>query len=162
MAAEAIKTYAFQPSYKILGQEIPSWTTPIFWMIVVAFLVPASSILGHFSGLIIGYACSSLPLFPFPFRIATNSKYIDACRYLRLLEPSEWILTKVESKLGFIFRRIPYYISLENRTEMNYWEFLPTTNSIRAARGGVPSTGPADVAMGSPFATAGPGRTLGS
>lgn len=61
MATEAIKTYAFQPYYKIAGWEVPSWCTPIFWMVVIAFLVPASSILGHFCGLVIGYACSSPP-----------------------------------------------------------------------------------------------------
>lgn len=58
MAAEAIKTYAFHPYYNIAGWEVPSWTTPIFWVIVAAFIVPASSLIGHFCGLVIGYACT--------------------------------------------------------------------------------------------------------
>lgn len=87
----------------------------------------------------------------------------DACRYLRLLEPSEWILAKVEAKLGFLLRRIPYYISVENRTEVNYWEFLPMTSSMRPSRGGAgvsvaSSSSPAPPA----FTAAGPGVRLGS
>ncbi|KAL0634589.1 putative rhomboid protease [Maublancomyces gigas] len=141
MAAEAIKTHAFHPYYNIAGWEVPSWTTPVFWVIVAAFLIPASSLIGHLCGLVIGYAYAS--------------------RYLRLLEPSEWILAKIETKLGFLFRRIPYYISLENRTEMNYWEFLPMTNSMRSTRGGA-SVPAASSAAPAAFAAAGPGVRLGS
>jgi hypothetical protein len=49
----------------------------------------------------------------------------DAWRYLRLLEPSEWILKKVEEKLGFVLLRLPWYIGLEKRTEMSWFEMLP-------------------------------------
>ncbi|KAL7273641.1 putative rhomboid protease [Rhizina undulata] len=138
LGIEAVKTFAFRPYYSIGGYDFPTWATPIAWMVVIAFLAPSSSFVGHFCGLIIGY--------------------LYACRYLRLLEPSEWVLSKVESKLHFLFSRIPHYVSLEKRTEMNYWEFLPTVN-YRAAR--IP-TSPAPGQPMSTFANAGPGRPLGS
>jgi hypothetical protein len=59
LAAEAVKTCGFQPNYRIVGWEIPTWTTPILWMVLASFLVPGSSVLGHFCGLVIGYACMS-------------------------------------------------------------------------------------------------------
>ncbi|KAF8541956.1 rhomboid protein 2 [Trichophaea hybrida] len=105
LAVEAVKTCGFQPYYRIVGWEIPTWTTPIFWMVFASFLWPASSALGHFCGLVVGYAY--------------------ACRCLRLLEPSEWILTKVEQKLGFLLLRLPWYVNLEKRQELNYMEMLP-------------------------------------
>ena len=96
-------------------------------------LLPGSSLLGHFCGLVIGYAY--------------------ACRYLRLLEPSEWILKKVEEKVGFVLLRLPWYVSLEKRCEINYMEMLP-------AVGGGPRSGAVGVEeRGSAFDT--PGRPLG-
>lgn len=158
MAAEAIKTYAFHPYYNIAGWEVPSWATPILWVIVAAFLVPASSLIGHFCGLVIGYACT---FFAIKYTHIPLTITADASRYLRLIEPSEWILTKVETKLGFLFRRIPHYVSLENRTEMNYWEFLPMTNSMRSTRAGAGLPTSSSAALPA-FATAGPGVRLGS
>jgi len=79
---------------------------------------------------------------------------IVACRYLRLLEPSEWILKKVEEKLGFLLFRLPWYVSLEKRSELNYMEMLP-------AVGGVPRTGEASSSSSSGGFNA-PGRPLGS
>jgi hypothetical protein len=79
---------------------------------------------------------------------------IDACRYLRLLEPSEWILTKVEQKLGFLLFRLPWYVNLEKRQELNYMEMLP-------AVGGGPRNGASGPEAGSSgFNT--PGRPLGT
>jgi hypothetical protein len=64
---EAVKTFAFQPYYTIAGNSIPSWTTPLLWMMVAAFLIPGSSFLGHLCGLVIGYACEySLTVTIFP------------------------------------------------------------------------------------------------
>jgi len=131
LANEAIKTFAFQPYYTIVGYEFPSWITPIFWMMLATFLVPSSNLLGHFCGLVVGYAY--------------------ACRYLRLLEPSEWILTKVEKTLAFVLLRLPWYVSLEKRTEMNYMEILPMV-SPRAGGSGAAEEG---------FGGAGGGRPLG-
>ncbi|KAI5817504.1 hypothetical protein BZA77DRAFT_244902, partial [Pyronema omphalodes] len=111
LAAEAVKTSVAQPSYKIVGYDIPTAATPVFWMVLASFLWPGSSALGHFCGLVIGYAY--------------------ACRYLRLLEPSEWILTKVEQKLSFIFGRLPWYVSLEKRQELNWIEMLPSVGGNR-------------------------------
>jgi len=132
IAAEAVKTYVYQPYYTIAGWEIPSWTTPIFWMMLASFLVPSSSLLGHFCGMVIGYAY--------------------ACRYLRLLEPSEWILTKVEQKLGFLLLRLPWYIDLEKRVELNHMEMLPMAS---------PATHSSAMETGAGGFTA-PGRTLGT
>ncbi|TGZ80167.1 hypothetical protein EX30DRAFT_307860, partial [Ascodesmis nigricans] len=124
LAMEAVKTYAFQPYYTIAGNEIPSWTTPGIWMVVATLLVPGSSFVGHLCGLVVGYAY--------------------AWRYMRILEPSEWILKKVEEKLGFVLLRLPWYVCLEKRTEMNYFEMLPMA-----------AAPPAAAHLG------GPGRTLG-
>jgi membrane associated rhomboid family serine protease len=141
MANEAVKTFLEKPTYSIAGYGIPSWMAPIFWLVVVSILVPGASILGHFCGLIIGY--------------------LYACHYLRLLEPSENILGKVESKLNFITRRVPFYISLENRTEMNHMELLPTSISSRTQSTSRATTS-IPMESGSGFAAAGPGRVLGS
>lgn len=86
---------------------------------------------------------------------------LDACHYLRLIEPSENILGKVESKLNFLFRRVPFYVSLENRIEMSHMELLPTANSSRTQSTSRATT-PIPMESGSGFAAAGPGRVLGS
>ncbi|RPA98917.1 hypothetical protein L873DRAFT_1685912 [Choiromyces venosus 120613-1] len=141
MANEAVKTFWEKPTYNIAGYGIPSWMAPIFWLVIISILVPGASILGHFCGLVIGY--------------------LYACHYLRLLEPPENIMGKVESKLNFLLRRIPFYISLENRTEMNYMEFLPTSISSRTQSTSRATT-PIPMESVSGFAAAGPGRVLGS
>jgi len=110
--------------------------TPIFWIVIANFLWQGSSLLGHLCGLVIGYAY--------------------ACRYLRLLEPSEWILTKVEQKLAFIFSRLPWYVGLDRRQELNYMEMLP------AVGGSGPRGGVNGVEAGPSGAFKTPGRTLGS
>jgi len=140
LANEAVKTFAFQPYYTILGYEFPSWISPIVWMVLASFLVPSSNLLGHFCGLIIGYAY--------------------ACRYLRLLEPSEWILAKVEKTLGFVLLKLPWYVSLEKRTELNYMEFLPMA-SPRVASSGNAEEGLAGTGAGRTLGGANPGRPLG-
>lgn len=145
LAIEAVKTAGFQPHYNIIGYEIPTWYTPIFWMVLVSFLMPGSSLLGHFCGLIIGYAY--------------------ACRYLRLLEPSEWILTKVEQRLGFVLRRLPWYVDLEMRQELNYMEMLPAVGG-GPRNGGLgreeEAEGQGEGAGASQSAFSMPGRTLGA
>ncbi|KAG0635258.1 hypothetical protein HOY80DRAFT_893389 [Tuber brumale] len=141
MANEAVKTFLEKPTYSIAGYGIPSWMAPIFWLVAVSILVPGASILGHFCGLIVGY--------------------LYACHYLRLLEPSENILGKVESKLNFLIRRVPFYISLENRTEMNHMELLPTSISSRTQSTSHATTS-IPMESGPGFAAAGPGRVLGS
>lgn len=83
-----------------------------------------------------------------------GGRRIVACRYLRLLEPSEWILKKVEEKLGFLLFRLPWYVNLEKRSELNYMEMLP-------AVGGGPRTGEAS-SSGSSGGFNAPGRPLGS
>jgi len=131
---------------------------PIFWLVVISILVPGASILGHFCGLIIGYLC----LLPASSLLNICSQHcLDACHYLRLIEPSENILGKVESKLNFLFRRVPFYVSLENRIEMSHMELLPTANSSRT-QSTLRATTPIPMEGGSGFAAAGPGRVLGS
>jgi len=62
LAIESVKTSGFQPNYTVVGWEIPTWSTPIIWMVLAGFLWPGSNVLGHFCGLIIGYACLPPPL----------------------------------------------------------------------------------------------------
>lgn len=52
---EAIRTYRANPYLVIATHHIPTWTTPLLFVIVVAALVPNTSLLGHLCGLGVGY-----------------------------------------------------------------------------------------------------------
>lgn len=56
LGMEAIRTYKTNP-YLVIGTvHIPTWTTPLLLILVVAALVPRTSFLGHLCGVIVGYA----------------------------------------------------------------------------------------------------------
>ncbi|KAK0610452.1 hypothetical protein B0T17DRAFT_114040 [Bombardia bombarda] len=105
LGMEAIRTYRVNPSLVIGTWNIPTWTTPIVMVLCVAALVPSSSLLGHFSGLVVGYVCG--------------------LGYLKLLAPPEKILRWVEIKLN-LMARLPFYVSVDQKT---YGRFgvLPST-----------------------------------
>ncbi|KAM7197184.1 putative rhomboid protein 2 [Naviculisporaceae sp. PSN 640] len=118
LGVEAIRTYRVNPTFAISTYNIPTWTTPIFLMFAIWVLVPGSSFLGHFCGLVVGYG----------FGLG----------YLKFLAPPEKILRWVEGKLNLL-GRLPHYVSVDQKT---YGRFgvLPTS-------GGPGSPGPS-VAMG--------------
>ncbi len=59
LGIEAIRTYRLNP-YLIIGtHQVPTWTTPLFVVLVVSALVPNTSLLGHLCGLAVGYLCTS-------------------------------------------------------------------------------------------------------
>ncbi len=55
LGMEAIRTYRANPHLVIGTHHIPTWTTPLLFVVVVAALVPNTSLLGHLCGLGVGY-----------------------------------------------------------------------------------------------------------
>ncbi|QIX00162.1 hypothetical protein AMS68_005679 [Peltaster fructicola] len=117
LGIEAIKTYRQNPSLVIAGYDIPTWSTPIFLVLVTSFLIPHVSLLGHLCGLCIGY--------------------LWGLGVLRILAPSEKLLRWVEEKLNLL-RRIPNYVSVDQKIYGRYG-ILPSTGGTRVGpgRGGV-------------------------
>lgn len=60
LGMEAIRTYKTNPHFMIATYNIPTWTTPLFLVVVTSALVPSASLLGHVCGLVVGYFCTSL------------------------------------------------------------------------------------------------------
>ena len=57
--------------------------------------------------------------------------YAFAGRWLRLLEPSEWVLGKVEGLVGWLVRWLPGWVGLEDRAEGEWLEMLPAVGGKR-------------------------------
>ena len=57
LAAESIKTWKMNPTLDIGDFRIPTWIWPLVLCVVTSILVSGTSFLGHFCGLITGYAC---------------------------------------------------------------------------------------------------------
>jgi membrane associated rhomboid family serine protease len=55
LSSEAIKTYKVNPYFAIGDVKIPTWITPIAFILIISFLVPHTSLLGHLCGALIGY-----------------------------------------------------------------------------------------------------------
>ena len=49
--------YKTNPSFAIGTTKIPTWTTPLVAALLVSFIVPNTSLLGHLCGLAFGYGC---------------------------------------------------------------------------------------------------------
>lgn len=107
LSVEAIKTYRQNPHLTIGGYPIPTWTTPLFLMFIIHFLVPATSLLGHLCGAAVGY--------------------LWGLGYIKFLAPSEKILRWVEGKLNLL-GRLPHYVSVDQKTYGRYG-VLPSTNA---------------------------------
>ncbi|ODA77129.1 hypothetical protein RJ55_07647 [Drechmeria coniospora] len=107
LGTEAIRTYRSNPHFVIGTYCIPTWTTPLLLIIVVAALMPNTSLLGHLSGLGVGY--------------------IFGLGYLKLLAPPEWALRWIETRLNLL-AVLPHYVSVDQKT---YGRFgvLPLTNA---------------------------------
>lgn len=95
LGIEAIRTYRTNPHLVIGTHQIPTWTTPLALLLVVAALVPSTSLLGHLCGLAMGYFCGM--------------------GYLKYLAPPEWALRFVEGKLNLL-AILPHYVSVDQKT----------------------------------------------
>lgn len=112
---EAMKTYRQNP-YFILGDvKIPTWTTPIFLILIINFLIPHTSFLGHVCGAATGY--------------------LWGLGYIRFLAPPDTILRWIEGKLNLL-GRLPHYVSVDQKTYGRYG-VLPNSrdSSIGPGRG---------------------------
>jgi membrane associated rhomboid family serine protease len=119
LSSEAMKMYRNNP-YFSLGEsvQIPTWTSPLFLMLLIHFLMPYSSLLGHLCGSVVGYAWG--------------------LGYIKFLAPPDGILKWIEEKLNLL-GRLPHFVSVDQKTFGRYG-VLPTTNvgSGGAAAGGRP------------------------
>ncbi|KOS23371.1 Rhomboid protein 2 [Escovopsis weberi] len=106
LGMEAIRTYKSNPYLVIATHQIPTWTTPLLMIILVAALIPNTSLLGHLCGVSVGY--------------------FAGLGYVKFLAPPEWALRWIESKLNLL-AILPHYVSVDQKT---YGRFgvLPSTN----------------------------------
>ncbi|KAL7923146.1 hypothetical protein ACQKWADRAFT_290091 [Trichoderma austrokoningii] len=106
LGMEAIRTYKSNPYLVIGTYQLPTWTTPLLMIVVVAALIPSTSLLGHLCGVGVGY--------------------IAGLGYVKLLAPPEWALRWIESRLNLL-AILPHYVSVDQKT---YGRFgvLPTSN----------------------------------
>ncbi|KAF2758261.1 hypothetical protein EJ05DRAFT_476516 [Pseudovirgaria hyperparasitica] len=112
LASEAVKTYRANPHLSIGTYRIPTWTTPLFIVLAVSFIMPNVSLLGHLSGAAIGYAWGF--------------------GYLRFLAPPEKILRWIEGKLNLL-GRLPHYVSVDQKTYGRYGVLPSSTENPRGA-----------------------------
>lgn len=110
---EAMKTYRQNPYFTVSDYSIPTWTTPLMLILVISFLVPNTSLLGHLCGAAIGY--------------------LWGLGYIRFLAPNEKILRWIEGKLNLL-GRLPHYVSVDQKTYGRYG-VLPSTSSPRVGPG---------------------------
>ncbi|KAI5361121.1 Putative peptidase S54, rhomboid domain, Rhomboid-like superfamily [Septoria linicola] len=107
LANESIKLYKANPEFVLGGFGIPTWVTPIFGILLVWFLVPGTSLLGHLCGAAVGY--------------------LWGVGWIRFLAPHDKILRWVEGKLNLL-GRLPHYVSVDQKTYGRYG-VLPSTRS---------------------------------
>lgn len=106
LAMESIRTYKANPHFVIGTVHIPTWTTPLIMCLVVAALVPRTSLLGHLCGVGIGY--------------------VAGFGYVKFLAPPEWALRWIEKRLNLL-KILPHYVSID-KTTYGRFGVLPTTN----------------------------------
>jgi hypothetical protein len=127
LGMEAIRTYKSNPYLVIGTYHLPTWTTPLLMIVVVAALVPNTSLLGHLCGVAVGYVGMVTEFAHSPlFSSLTRCLFIAGLGYVKLLAPPEWALRWIESRLNLL-AILPHYISVDQKT---YGRFgvLPTTN----------------------------------
>ena len=114
LGVEAIRTYRVNPNFIVASIPVPTWTTPLFFVFVVAALFPHTSMPGHLFGLAVGYLCG--------------------LGYLKFLSPPESVLRFIETRLNLLVR-VPHYVSVDQKT---YGRFgvLPSVNSNVGGPGG--------------------------
>ncbi|PGH26618.1 hypothetical protein AJ80_01747 [Polytolypa hystricis UAMH7299] len=114
LGSEAIKTYQSHPHFSIGTYKIPTWTTPLVAIVVVAVLFSQTSFLGHICSVAVGY--------------------VFGLGYLKILLPPEKVLRFIEGKLNLL-GRLPRYVSVDQKTYGRYGLLpsgiaLPTEPSV--------------------------------
>jgi len=114
LCSESIKTYRANPHFAIGDVRIPTWTTPLFLILVITFLLPHTSLLGHLCGALVGYGWG--------------------LGYIRFLAPPEWVLRFIEEKLNLL-GRLPHYVSVDQKTFGRYGVLPSTSSPVGPGRG---------------------------
>lgn len=114
LANESIKTYRQNPNFTIGDYRVPTWTTPLLMIVLVAFLVPHTSFLGHLCGAFTGY--------------------LWGLEYIRFLAPPEKVLRWIEGKLNLL-GRLPHYVSVDSKTFGRYGVLPSTEGGARVGPG---------------------------
>lgn len=109
---------------RISTLRIPTWITPLAFIVVTSVLLPNTSFLGHLCAVIVGYLCKSCILLVNP---VTNSISVGL-GYLKFLAPPEKIAKWIESKLNLL-GRLPHYVTVEQKTAGRYTAVLPSSTS---------------------------------
>ncbi|KAK8181937.1 uncharacterized protein BKA78DRAFT_258810 [Phyllosticta capitalensis] len=99
LSFEAIKTHRANPYFSIGPYKAPTWTTPLFVILITSFLIPNTSLIGHLCGAAIGY--------------------LWGMNYIKFLAPPEKILRWLERKLNLL-ARLPHYVSVDKSTFGRY------------------------------------------
>lgn len=113
LSSESIKTFRENPYFQISDFKIPTWTTPLALIMVINFLVPHTSLLGHLCGALVGY--------------------LWGLGYIKFLAPPDKILRWIEGKLNLL-GRLPHYVSVDQKTYGRYG-VLPSRGGGSAAVG---------------------------
>ncbi|KAF2211922.1 hypothetical protein CERZMDRAFT_68174 [Cercospora zeae-maydis SCOH1-5] len=121
LAYESMKIYKSNPEFVISGFGIPTWVTPIFALLLVWFLVPGTSLLGHLCGAAVGY--------------------LWGLGWIRFLAPPDKILRWVEGKLNLL-GRLPHYVSVDQKTYGRYGVLPSTAGSNGGPVGSTQRLGP--------------------
>lgn len=127
LGMEAIRTYRSNPHLVIATYHIPTWTTPLLMIFVVATLIPNTSFLGHLCGAAVGYICESSTPRGQSCSVHSLTRLMEGgLGYLKLLAPPEWALRWVETRLNLL-EILPHYVSIDQKT---YGRFgvLPSSN----------------------------------
>lgn len=82
LAMESIRTYRTNPHFIISTYHIPTWTTPLFMCLVVAALIPGTSLLGHLCGVGAGYIGRPHPI-PNLLHVKPNANKLSSWPRLR-------------------------------------------------------------------------------
>ncbi|KAK7540694.1 rhomboid family protein [Phyllosticta citribraziliensis] len=109
LAVEAVKTHRVNPYLSIGPYKVPTWTTPLFPILITSFLIPNTSLIGHLCGAAIGY--------------------LWGLNYIKFLAPPEKILRWLESKLNLL-GKLPHYVSVDKSTFGRYG-VLPSTTPLQ-------------------------------
>ncbi|KAG5951725.1 putative rhomboid protease [Claviceps humidiphila] len=112
LGIEAIRTYKSNPHITIGTYHIPTWTTPLFMMFVIAVLMPNTSLLGHLCGVAVGYVCG--------------------LGYLKFIAPPEWTLKWIENRLNLL-SVLPHYVSVDQKTYGRFGILPSTTRTGNSA-----------------------------
>lgn len=116
LGVEAIRTFRSNPSLTLGTWQVPTWTMPLIMIVVVAALVPGTSLLGHVCSVLVGY--------------------LFGLGYLKFLAPPEKALRWIESRLNLL-GRLPHYVSVDQKT---YGRFGVLPSNSHASGNSVPMT----------------------